>query len=106
VDVLDPFVLLVHQGMIEDVFLEDMKLRGVEVMRSSPLVDYSSTTSPDQSTVEVKYSDINTGKLKAFKTQYLVGCDGAHSLVRKAMPGAAMDGESGKSAWGVLDGGL
>lgn len=100
VDVLDPFILLVHQGMVEDIFLEDMRERGVEVLRNSPFLDYTTT----KSLVEVRYNDLVTGIKKTLKTQYLVGCDGAHSLVRKSMPGNAMDGASGKSAWGVLDG--
>ena len=99
-DVVDPFILLVHQGMVEDIFLEDMQLRGVEVLRSSPFVDYTTT----KTALEVGYDDLKTGTKQTLKTKYLVGCDGAHSLVRKAMPGNAMDGTSGKSAWGVLDG--
>jgi phenol 2-monooxygenase len=100
VDLNDPFILLVHQGMVEDIFLEDLKARGVEVRRSNPFLRYSTVGSD----VEVEYENLKTGNTEKLRTKYLVGCDGAHSKVRKLIPGAEMDGESGKSAWGVLDG--
>jgi phenol 2-monooxygenase (NADPH) len=31
VDVLDPYMILIHQGMVENLFIEDMASRGVEV---------------------------------------------------------------------------
>lgn len=86
--------------MVEEVFLEDLAARGVHVRRSSPFVRYSNS---DQG-VHVEYSDLVTGQTKTLCTNYLIGCDGAHSLVRKSIPGADMEGESGRSSWGVLDG--
>lgn len=103
VDVLEPFMILGHQGMVEDVFLEDMKARGAEVTRSSPFVNYSLL--PDHS-VKVEYNNLRTGRKEAMQSQFLVGCDGAHSKVRIAMPDVEMKGEPAKAAWGVLDGEL
>jgi 2-polyprenyl-6-methoxyphenol hydroxylase-like FAD-dependent oxidoreductase len=104
VDVVDPFILLVHQGMVEDVFLEDLRTRGVEVQRSSPFVTYSKSESPDKSLVNAEFTNLKTGKNERIASQFLIGCDGAHSKVRKAMPGAKMIGAASTSAWGVLDG--
>lgn len=102
VDTNDPFILLVHQGMIEEIFLDDLNLRDSEVIRNSPFVRYSSSDSG----VEVECDDLETGKPRQLRSQFVVGCDGAHSKVRKSMQGAEMDGASGNSAWGVLDGKL
>ena len=85
--------------MVEDIFIDDLRLRGVEVIRSSPFNRYSA----GDSGVQVECNDLNRGGTKILKTQFLVGCDGAHSKVRKSMLGE-MDGASGNSAWGVLDG--
>jgi phenol 2-monooxygenase len=85
--------------MVEDIFIDDLQLRGVEVVRSSPFNRYST----GDSGVQVVCNDLNTNGTKTLKTQLLVGCDGAHSKVRKSMLGE-MDGASGNSAWGVLDG--
>lgn len=103
VDVEEPYILLVHQGMIEDIFLKDLRLRGVEVVRSTPFLSYSQKKEGN-SIVDVECSDLRTGKARSFKTQYLVGCDGAHSKVRKVMLGPVEHTQSTKSAWGVLDG--
>jgi phenol 2-monooxygenase len=100
VDVGDPFILLVHQGMVEDVFLQDLNARGVDVLRSSPFLTYSS----GHSGILVEYNDLQTSTKRNLRSQFLIGCDGAHSKVRKAIPGAEMSGEAGKAAWGVLDG--
>jgi 2-polyprenyl-6-methoxyphenol hydroxylase-like FAD-dependent oxidoreductase len=100
-DVLDPYVLLVHQGMIEDVLLEDLKSRGVEVTRGSPFTECNGLSS--YGIVDSTYKETATEQTKTIQSKYLVGCDGAHSKVRKRL-GVTMDGESGKAAWGVLDG--
>jgi len=88
---------------IEDVFIEDMRERGIEVMRSSPFLRYSTEGGAD-APIEVVCENKKTGSTRTFKTRYLVGCDGAHSNVRKSIPGAQMVGESSNSKWGVLDG--
>jgi 2-polyprenyl-6-methoxyphenol hydroxylase-like FAD-dependent oxidoreductase len=87
--------------MVEDIFIQDMKERGVEVTRSSPFVRYETTT--DQK-ITAFCRDAQTGSTRSIRTKYLVGCDGAHSNVRKSIPGAEMRGESSNSKWGVLDG--
>lgn len=102
VDVENPFILLVHQGMVEDVFIEDMRERAIEVTRGSNFQEYKSEVGSE--TVEVDYIEIKTGEHQSFQTKYLVGCDGAHSNVRKSIPGATMVGESSNAKWGVLDG--
>lgn len=102
-DALDPYALLVHQGMIEDIFLDDMRERGMEVRRNCPFESYSTGEGKD-SQVKVRYMDMNAGNTKELRSQYLVGCDGAHSKVRKAMLKADSVGQSENSTWGVLDG--
>lgn len=94
-------MILGHQGMVEDIFLEDMKTRGVEVTRSSPFANFSQR--PDLS-IDVEFTNLINKQNETFASQYLVGCDGAHSKVRNAMKNVEMSGEPGKSAWGVLDG--
>ncbi|EMR87238.1 putative phenol 2-monooxygenase protein [Botrytis cinerea BcDW1] len=102
VDLLDPNLLLIHQGMIEDVFIQDLKVRGVEVQRNSSFVGLVQPTSENEDIV-VKYKDVQTGEDKFLKTKYLVGCDGAHSNVRKCIDGAEMEGDQSGSVWGILD---
>ncbi|KAK6583025.1 hypothetical protein PZA11_004101 [Diplocarpon coronariae] len=100
VDVQDPFILLVHQGMVEDIFLEDLALRGVEVIRNLPFSRFKET----ERGVETECEDILSKRPRFFTSQYLVGCDGAHSKIRKSLFDAPYQGEHSNSAWGVLDG--
>ncbi|RVX70085.1 hypothetical protein B0A52_06257 [Exophiala mesophila] len=103
VDVKDPFILLVHQGMVEDIFIDDMRERGIEVQRSSPFTHYTAEADIHEP-IKAFFQDKKSGSVQSVQTHYLVGCDGAHSNVRKSIPGAQMVGESSNSKWGVLDG--
>ncbi|KAF2170957.1 hypothetical protein M409DRAFT_63966 [Zasmidium cellare ATCC 36951] len=102
VDLLDPYILLVHQGMVEDVFLEDLQSRGVNVVRNAAFSSYSQDEG-DDAAPEVLYDDLTTGNPTSIRSRYLVGCDGAHSKVRKSM-GVEAEGASSEAIWGVLDG--
>ncbi|KAI9171393.1 Phenol hydroxylase [Paramyrothecium foliicola] len=103
IDVLDPYILLVHQGMVEGLFIEDMKKRGQEVRRNTAFESYSV---PDDKTgpLRVNCRTNVTQDRRTFLAQYLIGCDGAHSKVRKSIPDVKAVGLSQEAMWGVLDG--
>ncbi|KAL1303757.1 hypothetical protein AAFC00_007099 [Neodothiora populina] len=103
VDLLDPYILLVHQGMVEDLFLDDMAARGMEVTRNSAFVNYTQTGNSDLP-LEITSKDPRSGGSHRVQTQFLVGCDGAHSQVRKCIPDVVAEGSSSEATWGVLDG--
>jgi hypothetical protein len=74
IDVLDPYILLVHQGMVEGLFLEDMKKRGKEVRRNMAFESYSV---PDNKTGPLQVNcraNVNQDK-RSVLTQYLIGCE-------------------------------
>ncbi|KAL2023182.1 hypothetical protein VTK56DRAFT_3305 [Thermocarpiscus australiensis] len=104
VDVLDPYLLLVHQGIVEGVFIEDMKKRGIEVRRNTAFDSYSVCDYNKGGALQIHCRTNVTQDRKTFLTQYLVGCDGAHSRVRKSIPDATPVGMSQPSLWGVIDG--
>lgn len=89
--------------MVESLFVDDLKERGVEVQRNTAFVDYEDTprkVRPIQ--VITKMNVDQTGR--TLGTRYLVGCDGSHSQVRKALPNSRPLGVSRDALWGVLDG--
>lgn len=98
----DPYILLVHQGMVEDVLLNDMAERNVSVSRDSAFLTYTAKDISDP--LEIVHISPKTGQPTVLNSKYLIGCDGAHSKVRKAIPSLAMEGEPSKAPWGVLDG--
>lgn len=105
IDVLDPYILLVHQGMVESLFIEDMKKRGVEVQRNTAFESYS-VCDNKKGPIRINCRTNVTQDRKSILTHYLVGCDGAHSKVRKSIPDAKPVGMSQSVVWGVLDGEL
>ncbi|KAH7329000.1 FAD binding domain-containing protein [Stachybotrys elegans] len=103
IDVLDPYILLVHQGIVEKLFIEDMKIRGREVRRNTAFDSYMLPEDKD-SPMRVNCR-FNVGQhRRTLLAQYLVGCDGAHSKVRKSIPNVEATGMSQEAMWGVLDG--
>ncbi|PSR81252.1 hypothetical protein BD289DRAFT_462190 [Coniella lustricola] len=105
VDLVDPFLLVGHQGMVERVFVADLAKRGINVTRCHRFEEL--TLNDGRGTMQVLTRFNVMREPRTFETSYLVGCDGAHSRVRKTMSpaaSAARDDESEMSVWGVLDG--
>ncbi|OOF93954.1 hypothetical protein ASPCADRAFT_132287, partial [Aspergillus carbonarius ITEM 5010] len=106
----DPYILLAHQGMLEDVLIDDIEARGGHVQRNSPFVSVRKIPRPasgeedGEGELEVVYEDVSTQSRKTIRTRYLVGCDGARSKVRTFIPDAQLEGEMTNASWGVLDG--
>ncbi|KAB8274951.1 FAD binding domain-containing protein [Aspergillus minisclerotigenes] len=98
----DPYILLAHQGMVEEVLIDDMEARGVFVMRNSRFTSCSRVAGTGQ--LDIAYEDLASKTIKTIRAGYLVGCDGARSKVRECIPDAQLEGEVTNASWGVLDG--
>ncbi|TWU76299.1 hypothetical protein ED733_005576 [Metarhizium rileyi] len=83
-----PFEVTIHQGRIERILQENLKLYAPEdtIRRSHRFLEY---------TVDETQAEFNPG-------EYLVGADGARSSVRKCM-GIELQGETSDHIWGVCD---
>lgn len=105
-----PHVIL-NQARVHDFYLD--------VMRKSPTrleVDYSRRLSglevlpPDQAgpldhavTARIERLDPgHEGEVETIRARYVVGCDGARSIVRKSI-GRELVGDAANKAWGVMD---
>jgi phenol 2-monooxygenase len=99
--------ILINQARLHELFLE--------VMQNSPsrlAPDYGwevlsltvdPTTEDHPVTVVLKDSTgLYWGATKTVRANYVVGCDGAHSSVRKAI-GGVLHGDAANKAWGVMD---
>ncbi|CAG7973954.1 unnamed protein product [Penicillium salamii] len=98
----DPYILLAHQGMVEEVMIDDMESRGVFVTRNARFTSCSPVDGTDR--LQIQYEDTATNAIRTIKADYLVGCDGARSKVRSFIPDADLEGEITNAAWGVMDG--
>jgi len=78
-DTAYPFLLFVSQADTEQVLIDHLAARGVGVERRVELVGFHA----DQGAVTctLRHGD---GRTEQVHSRYLVGCDGAHSTVRRA----------------------
>ncbi|KAF9233477.1 FAD binding domain-containing protein [Melanogaster broomeanus] len=107
-----PFEITLHQGAIEAIFLDSMNLHGVKVERpvapcaisiSDDADDLSSLSSyPVKVALERLDMVDEQIRTETVRAKFVVGADGAHSWVRKAV-GISMEGEQTDYIWGVVD---
>ncbi|OJJ70025.1 hypothetical protein ASPBRDRAFT_76652 [Aspergillus brasiliensis CBS 101740] len=92
----------IHQGRIERILETDLlrySKRGVQ--RDTKLLDVKIDEDGDSEFPVV--AEIETaGQRRTVRSKYLVGADGAHSVVRRSM-GLKLVGESLDHIWGVVD---
>ncbi|RAL16149.1 putative phenol monooxygenase [Aspergillus homomorphus CBS 101889] len=92
----------IHQGRIERILETDLlrySSRGVQ--RSTRLIDVR--IDEDADAEFPVFAEVETnGQRRTVRSKYLVGADGAHSVVRRCM-GLQLVGESLDHIWGVVD---
>ncbi|GAA6143214.1 FAD-dependent monooxygenase [Hydrogenophaga sp. 5NK40-0174] len=99
--------ILINQARLHELFLE--------VMQNSPsrlapdygweVVDVKVDADATEYPVTVTLKDssgINWWATRTVRANYVVGCDGAHSAVRKSI-GGVLHGDAAHQAWGVMD---
>ncbi|MDK3017768.1 FAD-dependent monooxygenase [Pseudodonghicola flavimaris] len=97
---------LLNQARVHELFLDAMKASpsrlepdyGWAVRDLS--VDPAAADHPV--TVTLENTGVNAGSTVAVRANYVVGCDGARSNVRKAI-GGQLHGDAAHQAWGVMD---
>lgn len=105
VDVLHPFILLCHQGMVEGMFVEDLRQSGFEVHRGHEFNSFSYESAATEGPLKAIFKKPDGSEATVY-ADYLVGCDGARSRVRQGIPDSYAEGNPHDSYWGVLDGEL
>jgi phenol 2-monooxygenase len=99
--------VLINQARLHELFLEVMKNSAsrLEPDYGWEIVGLSIDPDSDDHPVTVTLKDatgIHWGATRAVRANYVVGCDGAHSAVRKAI-GGKLHGDAAHQAWGVMD---
>ncbi|TRM68033.1 FAD binding domain-containing protein [Schizophyllum amplum] len=102
-----PFKATLHQGAIEEIFVDSLESMGVFVDRpAEPLSLHTSDErellDPTSHPIQVVLKRLDTEETELVRARYVVGADGAHSWVRKTL-GIALDGEQTNYTWGVVD---
>ena len=99
--------ILINQARLHELFLEVMKNSpsrlepdyGWEVVGLT--IDPNTEDHPVTVTLKDS-SGVNWWATRTVRANYVVGCDGAHSSVRKAI-GGELHGDAAHQAWGVMD---
>ncbi|KAJ7122061.1 phenol 2-monooxygenase [Mycena crocata] len=131
VDVVDNYTLLLHQGLIEEAFLDEIEARRAVLPDALPtppngifrpyhlldcrtlpfnVSDGLSSTHPVECVIQHSDSKVE----HTIRSRFLLGCDGAKSHVRRCIAGGqvgdgewqgaiTMQGEATDIIWGVLD---
>jgi 2-polyprenyl-6-methoxyphenol hydroxylase-like FAD-dependent oxidoreductase len=107
-----PHVVL-NQARVHDFYLQVMRnapnrlqpdyARRLIDLRTDPAVSPGTGTPTHPVTVTLERIDPeHAGQVETVKARYVVGCDGARSLVRRCL-GRTLHGDSANQAWGVMD---
>ena len=99
--------ILINQARLHELFLEVMKNSPSRLEPDYGWEVVSLTIDPttDDHPVTVTLKDatgVNWWATRTVRANYVVGCDGAHSAVRKAI-GGQLHGDAAHQAWGVMD---
>lgn len=127
IDVVDNYTLLLHQGLIERSFLDEVEARRPylpsekqspaphgNVFRPYEFETCSTDPSNSEYPVSATFSHGETKEKLNVRAKYLLGVDGARSLVRRAISGGnpgdgeyqgkiKMLGDASDIIWGVMD---
>lgn len=98
-----PHVLVADQGCTEGAFDEEINARGHKVYRPMELVHYTYDNSSDPHWPVIAYvRNHSTGAIEVWHAKYLIGADGAGSIVRH-VAGSSRQSSGGEEVWAVAD---
>lgn len=104
IDARYPFTTLLHQGMIERVFIADMKKYGVEVQRPWRITGFKNDGAVEEYPVEVDIAHVDNGQKEKVRAKYLFSGEGARSFIREQLGVGITHKDPIQHVWGVMDG--
>ena len=103
-----PHVIL-NQARVQDFYLDAMRNSPTQLepaySRQLLGLELAKAGSAEIHPVTAKFEGVDAahqGQIETIKARYVVGCDGARSMVRKSI-GRRLQGDSANKAWGVMD---
>lgn len=104
IDARYPFTTLLHQGLIERVFIDDLKEHGVGVQRPWTITGFKNDGQDPAYpiTVNLKHEDSDEGE--TVRAKYLFSGEGARSFVREQLGIPLHYKDPIAHVWGVMDG--
>jgi 2-polyprenyl-6-methoxyphenol hydroxylase-like FAD-dependent oxidoreductase len=105
IDARYPFTTLLHQGLIERVFIADLKANSVTVQRPWTIKGFRSDEKENpEYPVEVELEHVDGTSRETVRARYLFGGEGARSFVREKLKIGIRHKDPIAHVWGVMDG--
>ena len=104
--------MVLNQARVHDFYLQVMRnspsrlepdyARRAIDLRIDPAASAGATPTHPVTVSLERIDPEHAGQVETVKARYVVGCDGARSIVRRCL-GRALHGDSANQAWGVMD---
>lgn len=105
IDARYPFTTLLHQGLIERVFIADLEKNGVKIQRPWTIKGFTSDEKENSEyPVEVKLEHIDGKSTETVRAKYLFSGEGARSFIRDQLKIGITHKDPIAHVWGVMDG--
>lgn len=104
IDARYPFTTLLHQGLIERVFIEDIEKNGGNVQRPWSITGFKNDGKDAEYPVEVSIANVNGEEKQTVRAKYLFSGEGARSFVREQLGVQIRHKDPIAHVWGVMDG--
>ncbi|KAK4455116.1 phenol 2-monooxygenase [Podospora aff. communis PSN243] len=105
IDARYPFTTLLHQGLIERVFIADLQKNGVQIQRPWTIKGFTSDEKANpEYPVEVQLEHVDGEASETVRAKYLFGGEGARSFIRDQLKIGITHKDPIAYVWGVMDG--
>jgi 2-polyprenyl-6-methoxyphenol hydroxylase-like FAD-dependent oxidoreductase len=104
IDARYPFTTLLHQGLIERVFIADIEKHGGRIQRPWTITDFENDGKDRQYPVRVSLRHVDGGQTETVRAKYLFSGEGARSFVRDKLKIPILYKDPIAHVWGVMDG--
>jgi 2-polyprenyl-6-methoxyphenol hydroxylase-like FAD-dependent oxidoreductase len=104
IDARYPFTALLHQGLIERIFIDDLAKNGTRVDRPWTITSFENDARDTEYPVSVDLKNLDSNVTEHVRTKYLFSGEGAHSLVRERLGILMQHKDPIAHVWGVMDG--
>ena len=104
IDARYPFTTLLHQGMIERVFIDDLHKNGADVQRPWTITGFRNDGKDKTYPVEVNLKHMKKDETETVRAKYLFSGEGSRSFVREKLGVKIHHKDPISHVWGVMDG--
>jgi 2-polyprenyl-6-methoxyphenol hydroxylase-like FAD-dependent oxidoreductase len=105
IDARYPYTTLLHQGLIERVFIADLEKSGVQIQRPWTIKGFRTDAKTDsEHPVEVNLEHVDGTMTETIRAKYLFSGEGSRSFVRDRLKIGIKHKDPIAHVWGVMDG--